>query len=236
MNIVTANMMTNGSATVIARQDTGPIRAALMTAPGIPRVLPAATVQAYPHPLLLQLMVEEGLYVWPTLELAQWLHQRGVEMEIGAGNGALAEYMCIRATDNYSQAPDYRCPPKLAGKQWIWQQGQDAMRAAGQAFVTYGLHVERIEAMEAVIRYKPAVIVGLFITHQFKTGDQDGNQFGPDEEKLIRRATYIMVGNAHTHRNKRILPLANETHEFPWLITRGTDQALNRIWVWNKTR
>lgn len=234
MNIVTANMMTKDGTTVLRKQSTRAIRAKLMAARGIPRVLPAEEVQAYEHSLLLQLMVEEGIYVWPTTELAEWLRKWGVGLEIGAGNGAMAEYLGVPACDNYSQAPDYRSPE--AKWQGLWQQGQDAMRAAGQAFVTYGANVERKEAMDGVIKYKPAVTYGLFITHKFKTGDTDGNIFGVDEEKLLRRTTYIMVGNAKTHANKRILPKASGEFNYPWVITRGADQSLNRIWLWNKTK
>ena len=232
MNQVTANMLMSGNYATLPKANLGAMREHLMAAPGIPRVLAAAEVQEYPREYQLQLMVEEGIYVWPTLELAEWLAEQGVDMEIGAGNGALAAHLNIRATDNYSQASDYR-PQK---HHLLWQQGRAAMIAAGQAFVTYGQNVERCEALSAVIKYKPSKIYGCYITHRFRNGHKDGNQFGPEEEKLIRRCDYIMVGNAKTHANKPILAQADSALFFPWLITRGLDQSLNRIWTWTKTR
>jgi hypothetical protein len=233
MNPVTANMLSKGGFAALPKTELGAMRAHLLAAPGIPRVLPAAEVQAYPHGHMLQLMVQEGIYVWPTLELAEWLAGQGVDMEIGAGNGALAEFLGVRATDNYSQAADYRPEPKHL---MLWLQGRAAMESAGQAFVTYGHNVERQEAMDAVIKHKPSKIYGCFITHRYRAGDKDGNQFGPDEEKLLRRCDYIMIGNAKTHANKRILRQAAQELYFPWLVTRGMDQSLNRIWTWNRTR
>lgn len=222
-----------GGVRVAKELDTSAARRDLMASPGIPKVLPAAEVRAHPHAVLEQLMVAEGIYVWPTQELAAFMAARGVEMEIGAGNGALAEYLGVLAIDNYSQHPTYRPEAKHRA---LWEQTQAARQSAKQALVTYGANVVRQEAIDAVIKHKPTVTYGLYIMHKYRAGDRDGNVFGVDEEKLIKRTTYIMAGNAKTHANKRILSRANEVHELDGLITRAADQNLNRIWIWNKTR
>ncbi|MGL5015289.1 MAG: hypothetical protein ACRC6V_13525, partial [Bacteroidales bacterium] len=199
-------------------------------------VVPSSVFDDFSENQRMQLMVKHGLYVFPTLELAEWLDKRmsGREaMEIGAGNGAMASYLGILATDNYSQSPDYRPEPKLRA---LWEQGRAAMEAMGQAFVTYGDEVKRIEAMDAVIKHRPEVVYGMFITHRYHAGDKDGNRFGVEESKLLRRCDYIMVGNAKTHCNKPLLLLPHEEIDLPGLVTRSVDQGLNRIWVWKKSR
>lgn len=236
MNIVTMNMLGNRSVRRMARQNITELRDVAMLASGIPRMLPADELLRFGVEPILQLMVEEGLYVWPTTELADWLRSEynlDNAMEIGAGNGVLAQHLGVRAVDNYSQAPDFTPEAKYRG---LWEQGQQAMIAAGQAFVTYGGNVERKDAVEAVIKYRPSVVYGLFITHKFRSGDATGNVFGVDEGKVLRRADYIMVGNEKTHTGKPLLPFAERAEFHPWLITRGFDQSLNRIWTWKKTK
>jgi hypothetical protein len=236
MNHVFMNAVLSGNATAMRHEDISELESLVMESHGIPKVVSAEVFASFSDNQRMILMVKHGLYVFPTTELAGWLIGECCwqpVIEIGAGNGALAKHLGIRATDNYSQAPDYRPEPKL---QQLWLQGQQAMRQMGQAFVTYGDNVERCEAMDAVIKHKPEVVYGLFITHKYRSGDQDGNVFGVEEDKIIRRADYIMVGNAKTHRNKRILALPHEEYRIPGLVTRSADQELNRIWKWKKTR
>ncbi|MCS3766570.1 hypothetical protein HNP12_000618 [Aeromonas hydrophila] len=236
MNHVIANAMVSGSATILQYEDISELESLVMERHGIPKVVSAEVFKEFSDTQRMMLMVKHGLYVFPTIELADWLVAECCwqpVMEIGAGNGALAKHLGIRATDNYSQAPDYRPEPK---HQQLWLQGRAAMEQMGQAFVTYGNNVERREAMDAVIKHKPEVVYGLFITHKYRAGDLDGNVFGVDEEKLILRADYIMVGNAYTHRNKRILAQPHEEFQPSGLVTRSHAQELNRIWKWKKTK
>ncbi|NJI25823.1 hypothetical protein HBI98_01255 [Aeromonas veronii] len=236
MNHVFMNAVVSGNATVLPNEDISELESLVMERHGIPRVVGAEVFDRFSENQRMRLMVKHGLYVFPTIELADWLVAECCwqsVMEIGAGNGALAKHLGVRATDNYSQAPDYRPEPK---HQQLWLQGQEAMRQMGQAFVTYGGNVERREAMDAVIKHKPEVVYGLFITHKYRAGDKDGNVFGVEEDKILRRADYIMVGNAYTHRNKRILSLPHHEHQLTGLITRSRDQELNRIWTWKKAK
>lgn len=236
MNHVMANALLSGHTTLLLDEDISELESLVMERHGIPKVVSAEVFDNFTDTQRMRLMVKHGLYVFPTIELADWMVAECCwqpVMEIGAGNGVLAKHLGVRATDNYSQAPDYRPDPK---HRQLWHQGRAAMEQMGQAFVTYGDNVERQEAMDAVIKHKPEVVYGLFITHKYRAGDRDGNVFGVDEEKLIRRADYIMVGNAFTHRNKRILALPHEEYQLTGLITRSRDQELNRIWKWTKAK
>lgn len=219
---------------ILLPEDISELESLVMESKGIPKVVDAAVFKEFSDNQRMILMVKHGLYVFPTTELAEFIDQMVLGktvLEIGAGNGTMARHLGIRATDNYSQAPDYRPDPKLAN---LWRQGQEAMKRMGQAFVTYGDNVERIEGIAAVIKYKPEIVYGQFITHKYKAGDKDGNKFGVDEEKLLRRCEYLMVGNAVTHKNKRILSLPHEEFELPGLVTRAQFQEANRIWKWDK--
>ncbi|MBW3783814.1 hypothetical protein GL270_21710 [Aeromonas veronii] len=236
MNHVFMNALVSGNAIAMRHEDISELESLVMERHGIPKVVSAEVFKAFSNNQRMILMVKHGLYVFPTIELADWLVAECCwqsVMEIGAGNGALAKHLGIRATDNYSQAPDYRPDPK---HQQLWHQGRAAMEQMGQAFVTYGDNVERREAMDAVIKHKPEVVYGLFITHKYRAGDTDGNVFGVEEDKLLRRSDYIMVGNAKTHRNKRILALPHDTHQIAGLVTRSGNQELNRIWTWKKAK
>lgn len=88
-------------------------------------------------------------YLLPTEELVAWL-QAATEgrqaLEIGAGNGVLAQAVGIRATDNWMQAaPEIQAHYKM-------------MR---QPVVDYGAHVEKLSAEEALETHKPEVVVPL---------------------------------------------------------------------------
>lgn len=236
MNPVELNALLSNRPMVLQQEDISELESLVMEGKGIPKVVTAKVFDDFSDNQRMLLMVKHGLYVFPTLELASFIDNEvfgKTVLEIGAGNGAMADYLGIRATDNYSQAPDYRPDPKLRA---LWEQGQQAMKNMGQAFVTYGDNVDRIEAMDAVIKHKPEIVYGCFITHKYRAGDKDGNKFGVDEEKLIRRCEYIMVGNAVTHRNKRILSVPHSELCLPGLITRAQHQEANRVWKWDKTK
>ncbi|MGL5582729.1 MAG: hypothetical protein ACRDCE_17425 [Cetobacterium sp.] len=236
MNPVEINALINMRPTVLQVEDISKLESLVMESKGIPKVVDASVFDDFSDNQRMLLMVKHGLYVFPTTELAEWLGSHTFArkvIEVGAGNGAMANHLGVVATDNYSQAPDYRPEPNLRN---LWIQGRQAMERMGQAFVTYGANVNRVEAIDAVIKYRPELVYGCFITHKYRAGDKDGNKFGVDEEKLIRRCDYIMIGNAKTHQNKRILSLPHEEFIVPGVVTRCQDQSLNRIWMWRKTR
>ena len=94
--------------------------------------------------------------------------------------------------------------------------------------------VERLTSIEAVIKYKPQVVIGDWVTELGVGTDGKSNPCGTDEEAILNTgAIYIHIGNADPHGKKRILERPHLEYEYPWLLGRGINHNLSRIWVWN---
>jgi hypothetical protein len=162
-------------------------------------------------------------YSFPTKELIDWL--RGViagrtAIEIGAGNGDLGYHVGIRMTDNYSQQfPEVK----------LWYALQSVVPTEPPS------DVEKLDAIAAVKKYQPQVVVGSFITEKWYKGGATGNMFGPEEEDILAGTDcYIHIGNEVTHATKRIRKYPHETLKFDWLITKSMYPDQNVIYVWNR--
>jgi len=175
-----------------------------------------------------QFCVENGFYLIPTQELVIFLSKliKGKNtIEIGSGNGVLAEALGIKATDNKMQEqPQYR----------------NALLASMQNPVKYGLNVEKISGNKAVKKYKPEIVIGAWITNKFNmdlfiTKGIEGNQAGVKELEIIRKVdTYIHIGNLNTHVNKPINNLPHVTYTKEWLLSRSLERGQNVIQIWGK--
>lgn len=188
------------------------------------RVLDANWWAQFTQPEISAFCVKRGLYCIPTTELIHWLKtQIGPRraLEIGAGNGVLAANLDIHATDNKMQT---------------WPDIKAHYQMTGQTPVTYGLRVEELDALEAIRRYQPDVVVAAWVTHKWNPADplREGNAWGVQEEDIVARATYIHVGNRHVHRHKPILARPHEELEAPWLVSRAINGAPNFIAIWQK--
>ncbi len=187
------------------------------------RALPASVCLAERRETLQSFAVVTARYVIPTLELIEWLRNEIGErsaLEICAGQGDLGHHLGIRMVDDYQQTK-----PMLA----------DYYRLLGQAPTSPPPDVREMDAVKAVRKFKPDVVVGGFVTHRFFAGMAGGNQYGPIEEEIIEAcSTYIMIGNERTHADKPILKLPHRTYKFPWLVTRARFPEANAIFVWSK--
>lgn len=169
-----------------------------------------------------------GIYGIPTTETIDWLRQRigGREaLEVGAGNGVFGRALGVRMTDSWIQArPDIILYYQMTG----------------QVVVPYGADVERIEATQAVKKYKPKVVFGSWVTEVFKDGQ--GFAEGLDEEAILKSVDeYIVIGNLFVHGTKRILknPPSNFTVEalqFPWVYSRSFRPEGNAILSWRRRK
>lgn len=136
-----------------------------------------------------------GIYSFPTVELVEFLRERiggRSAIEIGSGNGVLAETLGIPATDNRMQEQ----PAVLL---------EYLLR--GQAPVPYGPNVIECHASRAVRRFKPQVVIGCWVTHKYRPERHaaGGNPAGVDEEDILANcAEYIVVGNEAVHEHKSI--------------------------------
>jgi hypothetical protein len=166
--------------------------------------------------------LKHAFYLLPTLELVEFLKSRIKDkrtIEIGSGNGYLAERLNILATDSYMQ--------DNLGTQLVYTFMQ-------QPTVTYGKNVFTFTANEAVIRYTPEITIGCWVTHKYDPIKHEigGNMVGIIEEDIIKntKEEYIFIGHKNTHKLKPILSLPHETIELDGLVSRNGYQG-NVIWI-----
>jgi hypothetical protein len=184
---------------------------------GLVKLLPADFYKKLNHQHIMIWCARHALYQVPTIELIEWLKQFNNALEICAGNACLGRFLGIHSTDNYSQQK----PEVLA-----------YYRLFRQVATNPPPFVEAIDANKAIEKYSPKNVIGCFVTQKHIEGEAEGNMHGPIEEEIIKKATYIHIGNSHTHNSKRILNVKHETYEFPWLVSRSIHQNKNVIWVW----
>ena len=189
------------------------------------RLLPAAAYREYPHDHLLAWLQARGRYGVPTVELVEFL--RGLigdrkAIEIGSGMGDLGWHLGIPMTDSHVQMrPEYMA----------LYSTMDCQPIVPPAYV------ERADAFAAIKRYKPDVVVALWVTQLYRPGDEKPPKVGScvdgvDEMKLIKRTAYIFVGNKKVHGDKRILQKPHREYQPEGLVSRGHDQSLNVVWTW----
>lgn len=207
---------------VMQRADVEYLNEKLLDADGLLKPISAEVLKTIKEEHLLQWCVDNAIYQLPTTELIEWLREQiggRTAIEIGAGKSGIGRALGIPATDSWSQTT-----PELMAYYSLFKQ----------PIVIPPDYVEKLEAMEAIEKYKPEVVVGCFITQKFLPGDEDGNVYGPDEPEIIKKCSYIMVGNTRVHGKKRILKSPHKEYQFPWLRSRAIEQEGNRIWVWDK--
>lgn len=166
-----------------------------------------------------------GRYGIPTIELINYLKnvigsRRAIE--IGSGAGDLGLYLGnIPMTDN---------------KQQEWRSIALRYKIMGQPVIKYPKDVEKIDALDAVKKYEPQVVVASWITPYSPVEVSFGsNPHGVREQEILDLVdTFIIVGNLDTHWDKPIMKIKHEELYFDWLVSRGKNQNNNRIFIWNK--
>lgn len=179
-----------------------------------------------PHEHLLQWCVQNAVYQIPTWELIWWLKREiagRTAIEICAGKSCLGRHVGIPMTDSYQQC--------RADMQILYALFK-------QATIEPPADVLRMDANEAVRHFQPQVVVGAWVSQKrldpHDTSLDGGNADGPDEHHILDTGcTYIHIGNEGPHRIKRIRIRPYRELSFPWLLGRGFQANLNRIWVWD---
>ncbi len=196
----------------------------LMMENGKIKLLPAAEYRKFRWEDFRTFCHFKGRYGIPTVELIDYLI--GVidgrsALEIGAGAGDLGYHLGIKMTDSKIQED-----PLVA-------KSYEAMR---QPVIKYPEDVEKIESLDAVIKYKPQVVVASWITpYSPKETSFGSNPFGIKESKILDLVeTFIIIGNLDTHWGKPIRKIEHHTFYFDWLVSRGKNQENNRIFIWDK--
>lgn len=183
----------------------------------------AKQLRSVAQPELCAWCVKRSRYCVPTVELVQWLTEQingRSAIEIGSGMGDLGRALAIQMTDSYAQtAPEMQLYYKMIG----------------QPIVSPPPWVAKHDALEAVAKFKPRVVVAAWVTQLYREGELEGSAFGVDEDLLLSQVeTYIHVGNLDVHGTKRILQRKHEAYQFPFLFSRGFDRSRNVVHVWNR--
>lgn len=193
---------------------------------GLPRIMPASYYESTTAEERALLGHYHGLYVLPTEELVTWLADYIGErsaIEIGCGNGRMAERLDIPATDL-----------KLQDDQaWYYE-------ALGQPRSTYGPNVIKLEAQQAVRKFWPDVVIGCWVTHRHnkRRPSREGNMYGPNFDWILDRISeYIFIGNEGTHAKHSLWdrdPLA--VHYLPFVYSRATNGGREFVGVWKGSK
>ncbi len=163
-------------------------------------------------------------YGIPTLELVQYLKnviRDRSALEIGAGCGDLGYHLGIHQTDSRIQEhPDII----------------DQYQKLGQPTIRYPKGVEKMEALDAVKKYKPQVVIASWVTvFSDKETSYGSSPYGIREDEILNLVdTYILVGNISSHGDKPIMALKHKTIDEPFIISRSANRDGNRIFIWNK--
>lgn len=140
-------------------------------------------------------------------------------IEIGSGHGDLGYHLGIKKTDSKIQLN-----PKVKAR-------YDLLR---QPIINYPDDVEKIDAVHAVKKYKPQVVVASWITTYSKDPQcPQSSPYGIKEKSILELVeTFILVGSVPIHGSKQIMKLPHDEIASPCLISRSKRHE-NRIWIWN---
>lgn len=168
-------------------------------------------------------------YGLPTVEMVAWLQSligTSEAIEIGSGHGDLCHHLGIRGTDNYQQLFD-----------------DVALHYAltRQPTIQYPKWVERIDALSAVVKYRPDIVIGSWITQwadpNLPLPAGGGNPYGVMEDAMLDMGiTYVLIGNVGVHGGKEIVRRPHKLYDLPFNKSRSAHPDLNRVWVWEGRR
>lgn len=189
------------------------------------KIPPAAFFDRFPKDQITLWCHKHALYCLPTEELVEFLSKRIAgkrAIEIGSGAGFLGKALGIPCTDNWMQQD---LPEVVSYYQML-----------GQPTIKYGEHVEKLDALEAVEKYKPDVVLGAWVTEYVspvdKPGVGGGSVYGIKEEKILQETgEYIVVGHEGVHGFKKIMTEPHETFKFDWIKSRSIKPG-NAIYIW----
>lgn len=188
------------------------------------KLLPAADYSKYRWEDFRYFCHVHARYGIPTVELVEFITNiigGRPAIEIGAGAGDLGYHLGIPMTDSKQQEN-----PVIA----------DAYKAMGQPVITYPDDVEKLDALQAVYKYKPKVVIASWITpyapHEMPYAS---NPFGIQEDKILKLVeTLIIIGNIDEHDDKPIRKFPHETTYKHWLVSRAKNPQHNCIFIWDK--
>jgi len=217
-------------ARIVPRIDLAAFDAQLLDDGGRMRLLPASTLQAFGPDEVASWTGQRSRYGLVTEELVSEVLGGAATsppadaIEIGAGMGDLGHHLGIHMTDSAVQTrPESRL----------------FYGVVGQPIVDPPPNVERLDAVTAVKRYKPRVVIGSWCTQLYEAGDTPNrvgsSVYGVDEQWLLGQAeVYVHIGNDGPHAKKRIAAVPHSVTYAKWIVSRAADQLLNCVRVWRR--
>lgn len=156
----------------------------LLDQDGSLRLMPASEYDKIEQPALQIWCHHNTRYGLPTTELVEWIQNRignRAAIEIGSGCGDLAKHLGIPGTDS-----------KVQEKKWV----QDLYRLSGNKTIFYPGWVKRLDALSAIERYEPQVVVASWVTQWVDPNiftTEKGCVAGVKEDELlaIRRRVHL---------------------------------------------
>lgn len=180
------------------------------------------------HPVMQAWAVKRARYQFVTVELVHWLKEQiggRRAIEVAAGNGDIGHALGIPMTDSYMQTL-----PEIVAH----------YAKLGQPTISPPPAVEKLGANAAVLQHKPQVVIASWMTQKYLPGDErtpkiNSSIYGADEVAIVDSVeTYIHIGNAGSHFDKRALRRPHKVFAFDWLVSRAIDQRMNNIYVWSR--
>lgn len=200
----------------------------LFQQPSLPRPLPCARYRKWGTPALKAWCYINKLYGLPTLELLEWLSFRlrgyppGDILEIGAGRSNIGSCISVRQTDQYT----YDIPE---ARGFYDSMNQKPPRPEPE--------VEKLEALEAVEKYKPRVVIASWVSQWLDPEDPNprghGSIFGVKKDELLKQPSvelYIQVSNTLVHGAESVSRSASIVRP-GGLASRG-EPGKDAIFVW----
>lgn len=194
---------------------------------GALRLMPAAWYDQQDRHSLRVWCHYNARYGLPTVELVDWLKTRIAgrkSIEIGAGAGDLCYHIGNVGVDNHQQE---------------WPDVKAYYAALQQPTIKYPSWVIEADALEAVNRIRPSVVIGSWVTHwidpEIPAPAGGGNMYGVKEPEILSLVDeYIVIGNLAIHSHKPIMKLPHEELELPFIRSRAARPELDRVFVWQK--
>lgn len=204
-------------------KDQSRIKSTLLDKAGKLKIVPASTLKEFPQEEISQFCAENGFYCIPTEELILFIKSEidGDAVEIGTGHGLIAKSLGIKACDNFMQLDP------------LIKAHYENLR---QEIVPYDkAYVINKDANSYVNEFKPKTVIAAWVTHKYDPLEhwREGNAFGVDEVKIVRKCKYIFVGNKKVHGNKPIFYLKYKEIKADWIFSRSMSSEENRIWIWD---
>lgn len=188
------------------------------------KLLPASHYKSYPwndFRFFCHTYARYGIVTQELIDILKIYIKDKNAIEIGAGCGDLGYHLGIPMTDSKIQ------DDPLIKKVYEYM---------GQPTINYPEDVEKIEAISAIKKYKPQVVIASWVTAFGYPGKDDFgcNECGVKENEILNMVdTYILYGNSSVHHDKPIMKHLHTVIDHPGFISRSSSKDMNKLFIWH---